>query len=128
MAARRRRAPGFRERLLVGAVLHPQGIQHELAHELRERLPGHVHEKLLLDGFQAGLSWLTILKRREGFRQAIDAAAEKKGLTLLLDTELLVRTVEALHDGATMQSLLEPDALPFGTIQQEVIPRLLVEE
>jgi AcrR family transcriptional regulator len=65
---------------------------------------------------------------REGFRQAIDAAAERKGLTLLLDTELLVRTVEALHDGATMQSLLEPDELPPGTIQQEVIPRLLIEE
>lgn len=65
---------------------------------------------------------------REGFRRAIDAAAAAKGLTLLLDTELLVRTVEALHDGATMQSLLEPEALPFGTIQQEVIPRILLEE
>lgn len=27
-------------------------------------------EKLILDGFQAGLSWITILKKREGFRQA----------------------------------------------------------
>ena len=27
-------------------------------------------EKLCLEGFQAGLSWLTILKRREGFRSA----------------------------------------------------------
>jgi len=27
-------------------------------------------EKLLLDGAQAGLSWLTILKRREGYRRA----------------------------------------------------------
>ena len=27
-------------------------------------------EKLCLEGFQAGLSWLTILKRREGFRAA----------------------------------------------------------
>ena len=29
-------------------------------------------EKLCLEGFQAGLSWLTILKRREGFRAAFD--------------------------------------------------------
>ena len=29
-------------------------------------------ELLLLEGFQAGLSWLTILKRREGMRQAFD--------------------------------------------------------
>ncbi len=27
-------------------------------------------EKLVLDGFQAGLSWITILKKRENFRQA----------------------------------------------------------
>ncbi|MBK5924333.1 DNA-3-methyladenine glycosylase [Rhodovulum sulfidophilum] len=27
-------------------------------------------EKLILDGFQAGLSWLTILRKREGFRAA----------------------------------------------------------
>ena len=29
-------------------------------------------ELLVLEGFQAGLSWLTILKRREGFRKAFD--------------------------------------------------------
>ena len=29
-------------------------------------------EKLVLDGFQAGLSWLTILKKREAFRAAFD--------------------------------------------------------
>lgn len=65
---------------------------------------------------------------REGFARAIDAAASAKGMTLQLDTELLVRTVEALHDGATMQSLLEPDQLPLGTIQQEVIPRILLDD
>lgn len=27
-------------------------------------------EKLILEGFQSGLSWLTILRKREGFRQA----------------------------------------------------------
>ncbi len=29
-------------------------------------------EKLILDGFQAGLSWLIILKKRDGFRRAFD--------------------------------------------------------
>jgi DNA-3-methyladenine glycosylase I len=29
-------------------------------------------EKLLLDGFQAGLSWITILRKRENFRQAFE--------------------------------------------------------
>jgi len=27
-------------------------------------------EKLILDGFQAGLSWITILKNRDNFRAA----------------------------------------------------------
>ena len=30
-------------------------------------------EKLILDGFQAGLSWITILKKRENFIQAFDS-------------------------------------------------------
>jgi DNA-3-methyladenine glycosylase I len=29
-------------------------------------------EKLLLDGFQAGLSWITILRKRDNFRSAFD--------------------------------------------------------
>jgi DNA-3-methyladenine glycosylase I len=29
-------------------------------------------EKLLLDGFQAGLSWITILRKRDNFRKAFD--------------------------------------------------------
>jgi DNA-3-methyladenine glycosylase I len=29
-------------------------------------------EKICLEGFQAGLSWITILRRREGFRAAFD--------------------------------------------------------
>jgi DNA-3-methyladenine glycosylase I len=31
---------------------------------------GELWETLMLEGFQAGLSWLTILRRRDGFRQA----------------------------------------------------------
>lgn len=29
-------------------------------------------EKLMLDGFQAGLSWITVLRKREAFREAFD--------------------------------------------------------
>jgi DNA-3-methyladenine glycosylase I len=31
-----------------------------------------LYEKLVLDGAQAGLSWITILKRREGYRRAFE--------------------------------------------------------
>src|ERR1700712_2704327 len=35
-------------------------------------------EKLMLDGFQAGLSWSTILKKREAFRRAFKNFDPKK--------------------------------------------------
>jgi DNA-3-methyladenine glycosylase I len=35
-----------------------------------ERDPRALWEKLVLDGFQAGLAWITILRKREGFRAA----------------------------------------------------------
>lgn len=35
-------------------------------------------EKLVLDGFQAGLSWITILRRREAFRKAFDGFDPEK--------------------------------------------------
>jgi DNA-3-methyladenine glycosylase I len=76
-------------------------------------------EKLALEGFQSGLSWLTILRRREGFRAAFDgfdpervAAYDASDVTRLLDDERIIRNrakVEAtisnaqrfleLHDG-----------------------------
>ncbi|MGE0212466.1 MAG: DNA-3-methyladenine glycosylase I [Parvibaculaceae bacterium] len=35
-------------------------------------------EKLLLDGFQAGLSWITILRKRDAFRRAFDGFEPEK--------------------------------------------------
>jgi DNA-3-methyladenine glycosylase I len=35
-------------------------------------------EKLILDGFQAGLSWITILRKREAFRAAFDGFNPEK--------------------------------------------------
>ncbi|HTK14206.1 MAG TPA: DNA-3-methyladenine glycosylase I [Xanthobacteraceae bacterium] len=37
-----------------------------------ERDDRALYEKLVLDGFQAGLSWITILRKRENFRRAFD--------------------------------------------------------
>jgi DNA-3-methyladenine glycosylase I len=37
-----------------------------------ERDDRALYEKLVLDGFQAGLSWITILRKREAFRSAFD--------------------------------------------------------
>jgi DNA-3-methyladenine glycosylase I len=37
-----------------------------------------LYEKLILDGFQAGLSWITILRKRENFRRAFDGFNPEK--------------------------------------------------
>jgi DNA-3-methyladenine glycosylase I len=37
-----------------------------------ERDDRRLYEKLVLDGFQAGLSWITILRKRQNFRAAFD--------------------------------------------------------
>jgi DNA-3-methyladenine glycosylase I len=37
-----------------------------------------LYEKLMLDGFQAGLSWITILRKREKFRLAFDGFVPEK--------------------------------------------------
>ncbi len=45
-------------------------------HDLEWGVPCHddlpLFERLVLEGFQAGLSWSTILRKRESFRQAFD--------------------------------------------------------
>jgi DNA-3-methyladenine glycosylase I len=55
-------------------------------------------EKLILDGFQAGLSWITILRKREAFRAAFDgfepqiiARYDAKKLKSLMSDAKIVR-------------------------------------
>lgn len=67
-------------------------------------------EKLMLDGFQAGLSWLTILKKRDAFREAFEGfepiAVSKFGepeIKRLLNNPGIVRSrakIEATIGGA----------------------------
>ena len=49
-------------------------------------------EKLILEGYQAGLSWITILKKRENFRAAFEGFEPKEIATWGEDrVELLVQ-------------------------------------
>ncbi|HEY3637925.1 MAG TPA: DNA-3-methyladenine glycosylase I [Rhizomicrobium sp.] len=69
-----------------------------------------LYEKLVLDGFQAGLSWITILRKRENFRRAFDgfdphriARYSEKQIGRLLKDEGIVRSrakIEAAIAGA----------------------------
>jgi DNA-3-methyladenine glycosylase I len=67
-------------------------------------------EKLMLDGFQAGLSWITILRKRDAFRKAFrnfdPKAVARMGeadIARLLENEGIVRSrakIEATINGA----------------------------
>jgi DNA-3-methyladenine glycosylase I len=65
-----RRGPDGRLRCAWGA----QPAEYAAYHDLEWGRPVHddvrLFEKLCLEGFQAGLSWLTILRKREAFRLA----------------------------------------------------------
>jgi DNA-3-methyladenine glycosylase I len=61
-------------------------------------------EKLILDGFQAGLSWITILRKRDNFRRAFDkfnpekiARYDAKKLGSLMKDEGIIRNKMKIH-------------------------------
>lgn len=51
---------------------------HDTEWGVPERDARALWEKLVLDGFQAGLAWITILRKREAFRAAFDGFAPEK--------------------------------------------------
>ncbi len=58
---------------------HPLYVEyHDREWGVPEYDDGRLFAKLLLDGCQAGLSWLTILKKREGYYQALDGLDPSK--------------------------------------------------
>src|ERR1700751_4212139 len=73
----------------MSTIEHPDGLvrcfwpgtdplyvaYHDTDWGVPERDSRALFEKLLLDGFQAGLSWITILRKRENFRRAFDGFA-----------------------------------------------------
>lgn len=71
-----------------------------------------LYEKLVLDGFQAGLSWITILRKRENFRKAFHAFDPekiarygKRDVERLLKNEGIIRSkakIDAAIKGAKL--------------------------
>ena len=85
MTARATAKPPAKPRV-VSALLHEDGLHrcpwpgrdpfYVAYHDDEWGVPEYddraLYEKLVLDGFQAGLSWITILRKRENFRAAFD--------------------------------------------------------
>ena len=58
-----------------------------------------VFERLVLEGFQAGLSWRTVLAKREAFRQAFDGFVPDRVATFTSDdVDRLVSTPGIIHN------------------------------
>jgi DNA-3-methyladenine glycosylase I len=85
-------------------------------HDKEWGVPEHdsraLYEKLVLDGFQAGLSWITILRKRENFRKAFHnfdphriARYSSKDIDRLLKNDGIIRSrakIEAAIKGARL--------------------------
>jgi DNA-3-methyladenine glycosylase I len=79
-----------------------------------------LYEKLVLDGFQAGLSWITILRKRENFRRAFDgfrpeiiARYDKRKVAVLMGDEGIVRN-RAKIEGAINSARAYLDVMEKG--------------
>ncbi|MEJ0025548.1 MAG: DNA-3-methyladenine glycosylase I [Rhizomicrobium sp.] len=87
-------------------------VYHDEEWGVPEYDPRALYEKLVLDGFQAGLSWITILKKRENFRAAFDkfdpekvARYGKREMNRLLKNEGIIRSeakIKAAIKGAQL--------------------------
>jgi DNA-3-methyladenine glycosylase I len=90
-----------------------------------ERNSRALWEALMLDGFQAGLSWLTILRKREAFRKAFRNFDPKKvarmgeaDINTLLQNEAIIRSrakIEATITGARIYLSMAEAGEDFAT-------------
>jgi DNA-3-methyladenine glycosylase I len=76
-------------------------------------------EFLVLEGFQAGLTWLLILQRRESFREAFDNFnAQKISNYGATDVERLMKTPNIIHNKLKINAAIN-NAKRFLSIQKE---------
>ena len=85
---------------------------HDTEWGLPEYDPRALYEKLVLDGFQAGLAWITILRKRENFRKAFHgfdpekvARYGKRDFERLMKNEGIIRSnakIKAAIKGAQL--------------------------
>ncbi|MDH4980853.1 DNA-3-methyladenine glycosylase I [Hyphomicrobium sp. D-2] len=67
-----------------------------------------IFEKLVLEGFQAGLSWITILRKRENFRRAFDGFdAESIARYTTKDIERLMNDAGIVRNRAKIEATIE---------------------
>ncbi len=82
----------------------------------------HLFEMLILEGAQAGLSWITILRRREGYRAAFDGFDPAKivdygdaDLVRLMDDSRIIRNRAKIHSTISNAKAFLRVAEEFGS-------------
>lgn len=97
---------------------HPfHGPYHDQEYGFPSRDDRILFERLILEINQAGLSWLTILKKREGFRAAYDgfdidkvaAYGEEERARLLADASIIrnrLKVDAAIHNARGLQEIV----------------------
>lgn len=100
-------------------------------HDEEWGVPNHndrdLFELLILEGFQAGLSWITVLKKREAFRKAFDNFDVKKvseydeeKINALLENKDIIRSrgkITAAINNATIFIEIQKD---FGSFSNYI--------
>jgi DNA-3-methyladenine glycosylase I len=89
-----------------------------------ERDPRALWEKLMLDGFQAGLAWITVLRKREAFRAAFKgfepaevAKFTERDIERLLGDAGIIRSrakIESTITGARIFNQMQAAGEDFG--------------
>lgn len=84
-------------------------------------------ELLILEGFQAGLSWLTVLKKREAFRKAFDNFDVKKvakygenKVAKLLQDEKIIRSRSKINSAILNAQIFIKIQKEFGSFSKYI--------
>lgn len=100
-------------------------------HDKEWGVPVHSDKKLfeflILEGFQAGLSWLTILKKRENFRKAFDnfdfnkiAKYGKRKINSLLNDKGIIRNKLKINASVNNANAFLDVRKEFGTFNKYI--------
>src|SRR3989339_48638 len=110
------------------SVNHPIYIKY---HDKEWGVPVHndrkLFEMIILDGAQAGLSWLTILKKRENYRKAFDnfdpekvAKYDKRKVVQLLKNDGIIRNKLKVESAVTNAKAFLKVKDEFGTFDKYI--------
>lgn len=83
-----------------------------------QRDPGTLFEMLLLEGFQAGLSWITVLRKREHYRKVLFG----------FDPQRLARLTDAELEGLLQDPGIIRNRLKVKAIRQNALAWLALDD